>query len=88
MLAFSGEYPSIMYNEMDNGLPGTQYIQNVDAPSCESIPKSLPTWSRPFLLRATPCTPPEPFDAPTFCEARANDYGGSTQQTPAHPIPP
>jgi hypothetical protein len=57
MLAFSGEYPSIMFNEMDNGLPGTQYIQNVDAPSCESIPKSLPAnWSRPFLLCATPCT--------------------------------
>jgi len=35
MLAFSGEYPDIMYNEMDNGLPGTQYIQNVAAPTYE-----------------------------------------------------
>jgi hypothetical protein len=51
MLAFSGEYPSIMFNEMDNGLPGTQYIQNVAAPSCE-CPSSGPFMAHSVSLVA------------------------------------
>jgi hypothetical protein len=35
MLAFSGTYPDIMDNVLDNGTPGTQYIANIDSPSCE-----------------------------------------------------
>jgi len=35
MLAFSGMYPGVYDNVMDNGTPGTQYIANVNEPSCK-----------------------------------------------------